>query len=274
MDFTNIIFRHGKIRNLSPRTIKSYTFCVGKFLRRFPHKQVKQISKKDVEQYLFELSQKKRSAATINLYHNAIKFFFHVGLKKRLLVHVPSAKVEKRIPEYLNQEETKQLFSCIHNQKHLLMIKLLYSSGMRVSELVNLKVKDLENSHGWVRQGKGAKDRPFIIAKRLQKELSIHIIENTLKPKSWLFPARDPLKHLTVRTVQSILKIARKKAKISKTLTPHTLRHSFATHLLQNGYAITDLQPLLGHNRLDTTMIYVHMAAPQILRTKSPLDEF
>ncbi len=274
MDVMFLVEKYGKIRNLSPRTIDTYKVTLSKFFRRHWRKDPREITKQDVENYLYELVQRNKSPKTINVYLSALKFFFDIGLKKKLLVNVPSLKTEKELPVFLTKEEAQRLFDVIMNDKHKLMILLLYSAGLRVSELVHLRVRDLEfaQQYGWVRQGKGRRDRLFIVAEKINKELQEWVKTQRLQSDDWLFPSSRG-GHLTVRTVQSLLRTATKKAKINKKVTPHTLRHTFATHLIENGYAVTDVQPLLGHNRLDTTMTYVHMATNRMIRVKSPLDE-
>ena len=150
----------------------------------------------------------------------------------------------------------------------------MYSAGLRVSELVHLKVEDFnfENNYGWVREGKGKKDRLFIIAKKLKEEIIEHIDKNALKHDSWLFPGFKN-KHYSVSSIQNIVKKTAKKASINRNIHPHTLRHSFATHLIQNGYSVLELQPLLGHRNIETTLIYTHMASPNLIKIKSPFDQ-
>ncbi|MBI2151892.1 tyrosine-type recombinase/integrase, partial [Candidatus Woesearchaeota archaeon] len=195
-------------------------------------------------------------------------------LRKRLTLNIQFSKTRRTLPNFLTKEETVHFLNTITNPKHRLMIKLLYGAGMRVSELVNLKVKDFNFNcnFGWVRQGKGRKDRLFIIPLHLKEELIKWIEEQKLTGESWQFPGIGN-NHYSVSSIQAIVKQAKKDAGLIKNVHPHTLRHSFATHLIQNGYAVTELQPLLGHSRLETTMIYVHMACPNMLNVKSPLDE-
>ncbi len=273
MDPLFLIEKQGKLRNLSPKTIENYGVCLKKFFRFYWRKDPREITKKDVEDYLYLMVQRGKAPKTLNVHLSALKFFFHVVLKKKLLINLPSAKTPKRLPIFLTKDESKRLFQAIGNDKHKLMILLLYSAGLRVSELVKLKVCDLEleQSYGWVREGKGRKDRLFIIAQKISVGLQNWVKSNKLEPQDWLFQSNRG-GHLTVRTIQSILKQAAKKAKISKRVTPHTLRHSFATHLIEDGYSVTEVQPLMGHNRLDTTMTYVHMAASKMIGIKSPLD--
>lgn len=261
-------------RGLSPRTIKTYSYCVRKFLRTC-RKDLNHISKKDIETYLLRMLQQDKSGNTVNVTLNALKFFFEEVLKRRLTVNVSYTKTPKKLPEFLTKEEIKILFSVIGNRKHKLMVTLLYAAGLRVNELVNLKVRNFQfnENYGWVRQGKGRKDRPFILADKLKEILLQWIHDNNLSHDDWLFPGQIPGNHISTQSVRLILKQAVKEARITKKVHPHMLRHSFATHLIENGYAVTEVQPLLGHRNLETTMIYTHMAAPQLLKVKSPLDD-
>ena len=272
MDVAEIIRKRGTLKGLSPRTIKTYTFAVKKFLRVY-RKTPYQVSKNDLEGYLLKLLERGSSGNTVNVYLNAFKFLFEECLGRKLTVNIGFSKTPQRLPEFLTQEEIIHFFSCIKNKKHKLMLSLLYSAGLRVSELVNLKVKDLQltEGYGWVRLGKGKKDRLFNIADKLKDELKIWIHENNVKPDNPIFSNYNGRK-MSTETIRKIVKEATKKAGLSKNVHPHTLRHSFATHLIENGYAVTEVQPLLGHNRIETTLIYTHLAAPNLLNTKSPFD--
>ncbi|MBW2977277.1 tyrosine-type recombinase/integrase [Candidatus Woesearchaeota archaeon] len=259
-------------RRLSRRTIESYIFCIKKFLSCV-RKQPRKITKKDVKNYLDDLAERNKSGSTINVYLSAIRFLLEEVLHRNVNLNFRYSKRPGSLPTVLSKEEVKRLFDVIRNPKHKLMIELLYSAGMRVSELLNLRGRDFEIriGHGWIRKGKGNKDRPFIIADRLKEELLIYIKENNLTPNDYLF-SRNKFFPMHTRTIQEIVKKAAKNAKIMKHIHPHTLRHSFATHLIQDGYKIADVQPLLGHSRLDTTMVYVHLASAELLSVKSPFD--
>ncbi len=263
--------REGRLRNLSPRTIKTYCYCVQKFLKS-NKKELKFITRIDVKDYLLKLVEGGKPGNTINVHLNALKFFFEQVLKRKLTVKIAYSNVQKKLPEFLTKEETARLFESMENEKHQLMVKLLYATGMRVGEIVSLKVKDFEfdQNYGWVREGKGKKDRLFVIALKLKEELLDWVKRNGLRRGDWLFPGWDG--HISSQTIQMIVKKAGKKAGIKKNVHPHTLRHSFATHLIQNGYAVTEVQPLLGHSKMETTMIYLHMASPNLLAVKSPFD--
>ena len=267
-----LIRKEGLRRGLSPRTIKTYNHCVERFFRKC-RKEVNETTKQDVKDFLDRLIEKGAGGNTINVYLNALKFFYGQVLNRKLTVYIRYSKTPKSLPTVLTKEEVTKLISAIENPKHGLMVKLIYSAGLRVSELVHLKVKDLEldRNHGWVRKGKGNKDRMFIIARNLKNELMGYIYDNNLDQESWLF-AGQKQGCITAMAVQKIIKKAARKAAIKKNVHPHTLRHSFATHLIENNYDVCSLQFLLGHNSPETTMVYVHAASKNMINVKSPFD--
>ncbi len=272
MNIADVLWDAGLRRGLRPKTIKAYVYSVDKFLRTYqklPH----QITKQDIEQHLFQLIRWNRSGSTINLHLHALKFFYEQVLGKRLFIAILPIRTRKRLPEYLTQEEIVRFFAVIINSKHRLIVIFTYGSGFRVSEVVSLRVKDLdlETGFGWIRNGKGGKDRMFIIPQRLKQDLQEWITHNQLKPEDWLFPGYKNF-HYSDGSVREIVKLACQKAGISKHITPHTLRHSFATHLLEKGYSLMEVNKLLGHSRMETTMVYTHLANPTWTRVKSPYD--
>jgi len=269
MNYKQLIIREGRRRHLSPRTIHTYCFCVDKFMR-WIQKDPKTVTKQDILVFLDILVEKNVSGSTLNVYHMAIRFFYTGILQKRVTWNIKYAKTPKRLPVFLTKEEVHRLLEAINNDTHQLMIALLYGSGLRVSELTHLTKEnlDLENKTGWVRHGKGDKDRVFIIPESLIDRLNV-VLENK-NTRDYLFRGRHGPLH--VRSIQEILKNARRKAKIEKCVHPHTLRHSFATHLVENGTDICSIQSLLGHNSTETTMIYIHMAKPKLVNVKSPLE--
>ncbi len=273
MDAIYLMKREMLRRKYSLRTIKSYSYCLNKFLLYFKDKNPRKLTKRDVKDFIdYNLIDKNRAGSTVNLYFNAIKFLMENILNKRLMYNVKYSKVPKTLPVVLTKEEVKRLINSIENSNHKLMIKLMYSAGLRVSELVSLKVKDLEFSknYGWVRQGKGRKDRLFIIAKSLNEELQKFTLNKNLEDFVFIGNNRN---HISQRTIQEIIRKASKEAKIKKNVHPHTLRHSFATHLIENGYDVASVQSLLGHNSAETTMIYLHTASPKMINVESPLDK-
>lgn len=256
-------------RGYSRKTIKSYSECVKKFLN-WSQKDVKIINKKDILNYIDWLIEKKYSGNTINVYYCSLRFFFQEILGRKLFRNVRYTKIPRKLPVVLNREEVKLLIDSIPNEKHALMIKLIYSAGLRVGELVSLRIKDIDCSSevGWVRNGKGGKDRPFIVSKKIKLELSKLICGRNVD--SFLFVGRRG--KYSVRTIQEIVKKACKSTGIKKNVHPHTLRHSFATHLIEEGYGLGTVQNLLGHSSPATTMGYVHLANPRLLNVKSPFD--
>ncbi|MBS3118687.1 tyrosine-type recombinase/integrase [Candidatus Woesearchaeota archaeon] len=267
-----IIRKEALQRNLSPRTIETYCFCVDKFLR-FCCKELKYVTRRDIEEYLSRLVLWNKSSNTLNVHLNALKFLFEQCLKKRLTLKISFSKVPRTLPEFLTKEETAALLRSISNPKHRLMLQMLYGTGMRVSELLHLKVKDLDfnQNYGWVRQGKGRKDRLFVLPLHLKECLAEHIRTENLNRDSYLF-VNSWKRPYSASSLRLILSRAAKQAGLVKNLHLHTLRHSFATHLIQNGYSVTEVQPLMGHNSINTTMIYLHLASPNLLNVQSPLD--
>lgn len=256
-----------KLRACSPRTIESYIFFIQPFLASTNN--IEKISLDDVKNFLAQLidkySNKSRSLAV-----SSLRFFFkRVVDRPDIFVKLEVPKKEKKLPIVLTVEEVKNLLAAATNKKSKLILKMLYSSGLRVSELVNLKPKDLDFNQniGWVRKGKGSKDRIFKIAESLSKQLQKYINKNPAN--KFLFSKDKPL---TPRNIQLLIKKAAQKANINKKVTPHTLRHSFATHLLENGENLLVIQQLLGHENLETTRIYTHISQEQIKKVKSPLD--
>jgi len=272
MDLQELMKKELSRRNYSLRTIKTYLCCVNKFLKQYKNNPRK-ISKKDINDYLNNLLEKNSCGNTINVNLNALKFLLEEILNKKFISKIKYSKTPRSLPLFLTKKEIINLINNIKNEKHKLMIKVIYGAGLRVNELVNLKVKDFdfENNYGWVRKGKGNKDRLFIIPGLLKQDLINYINENNLDKESWLFTSYNG--HISTRTIQEIIKKACKKAKLNKKVHPHTLRHSYATHLVENGYDLTLIQSLLGHKSPETTMIYVHMANPKLLSVKSPLDD-
>lgn len=270
MNTFDLIRREALRRGLRPKTIQTYQQCVWRFFRRCTIDPF-HVRKQDIEGYLDYLLGRHSSGSTLNVYLNALKFFYEQVLHRRLTINLHYSKVPKRLPEFLEPEEVSRLLDQITNQKQRLLIALLYGAGLRVSELTHVHVQDLDlhNNYGWVRDGKGGKDRLFIIPRNLKEALFLQMQRKN--PEEWLFPGRNG-KPYSTQSVRIILNAARKAAAVRKRVHPHALRHSFATHIIKNGYSALELQPLLGHSKLETTMQYVHMASPQLLNVQSPYD--
>jgi site-specific recombinase XerD len=261
-----------KRRRLSPRTTKTYLYCINRFLN-WSKKDLRYISKKDVRLFLEYLADKNLSGNSLNTYHMALRFLFTQVLEKRMWIDIKYSKTPKRLPEVLSKEEMRKLIDSTKNPKHQLMICLIYSAGLRVSELINLKVKDLnlENNFGYVRNGKGGKDRLFTLAKNLIPAIRRIIELERLGEEDYLFQSNRKSKY-SARSIQKVVDQSSKLAKVNRKIHPHTLRHSFATHLIENSYDVTNVQALLGHKSPETTLIYTHIASPNLINTQSPLE--
>jgi len=269
VDIEVAVKRECRRRRYSERTVKTYIYCINRFLK-FADKTIDRISKKDVRMYLEHLSENGMAGNTMNVYHMAIRFLFEDVLDKRIWIDIRYSKVPEKIPIVLTREAVKKLFSVIDNPKHRLMMQLLYSAGLRVSELINMRISDIEldKNYGWVRGGKGNKDRLFIVADSLKDELRKFMGS---RKTEWLFNSERGGKY-NMRNLQEIIKKAAKEAGIKNKVSPHTLRHSFATHLIEDGYSVTEVQSLLGHKSPETTFIYLHTASPSMTKMKSPID--
>ncbi len=256
-----------KIRGFSPMTVRNYSFFVDKFLQK-NGKKPEELDEDDAKAYLSAMFESK-SKNTIMLAAASLKFFY-VEILKKSFAQVRMPKKDKSLPEVLSKEEVKKMIEGADNLKSRLIISMLYSSGLRVSELVNLKVDDLDFNEkiGWVRKGKGSKDRIFSVSENLAGELKEYLGMKA-DSRKYLFSIEKPL---TTRNIQKIIKGTRARAGINKKVTPHTLRHSFATHLLEQGTDIRMIQALLGHASLSTTQMYTHISNEQIKKVKNPFD--
>ncbi len=271
VDLDYAVKRELRRRRSSEKTVESYLYWIHRFMK-YSSKTLDQISKKDVREFLYDLDEQKLAGNTLNVAHMAIRFLFEEVLNKRIWIDIKYSKIPKRIQRYLTKQEIDMILAAIKNPKHKLMIVLLYSAGLRVSELLNLKIKDinLKDNYGFVRNGKGGKDRVFVIAKRI--EILIFAICDARDPEEYVFVSNKNQRY-NVATVRAILRKACILAKIEnfKEVHPHTLRHSFATHLVENNYSITDVQASLGHKSPETSMISTHSTG-KLIGIKSPLD--
>jgi len=272
IDINKAVKRECERRRYSNKTISTYLYCINRFLK-WSRKELGKISKKDVREFLEALSEKGMAGKTMNVYHMAIKFLFEDVLHKKMWINIRYSKENKKLPVVLDKDEIKRLINSIKNNKHKLMVELMYGSGMRVSELTNLCIKDLEidKGFGFVRKGKGNKDRLFLIPSRLKDKIKDLIKKEKLESEMFLFCSLRE-KNYDNRTLNEIIKKACKKAKINKKVSCHTLRHSFATHLIEQGSSVSEVQSLLGHKSPETTFTYLHLLKPNMIKVKSPLD--
>lgn len=257
-----------RLRAFSPQTVKAYLYWNNDFLKNVS-KKPEEMTEDDVKNYIANKLSNGVDAKSVVLIRAALKFFYDEILGKDI-VKLKSPKVAKKLPVVLTKEEITQLINSIKNRKHKLIVMLMYSSGLRLSELLNLKVGDLELEEkiGWVRSGKGAKDRLFLLPNRLIEELKEYTKDK--KESDYIFIGRKG--RMTPRNVQKIIKKSIKVAGIEKDVHPHSLRHSLGTHLLEDGVDIRKIQILLGHANLSTTQLYTHVTTAELKKIKNPLD--
>jgi site-specific recombinase XerD len=246
-------------------TVRNYGFFAEKFLEHVG-KDAAEVNEDDAKMYLSSLFDTK-AKNTIMLAAASLKFFYQEVLGKSFAA-VKMPKKEKTLPEVLTKDEVKALLGAAETEKSRLLMSLLYSSGLRVSEVVNLKREHLngEEKTGWVRKGKGSKDRLFALSEGLVSDVEKYLEG---RENEYVFSKSKPL---TTRNVQKIVKRAAERAGLKKRVTPHTLRHSFATHLLEQGTDIRVIQAMLGHASLSTTQVYTHVSSEQIKQVANPLD--
>ena len=267
-DFLKRLETEIRILKMSDYTLRNY-LIFNKELLEHAKKLPEEIDSQDIKNFLAYQMSDKASASNI-LFLSSVRFAYSNLLGKDPTMGIKRPKKENKLPSVLTKEEVLKLFDSAENFKSNLMLKLLYSSGLRVSELVNLKPVDLnfnENT-GWVRKGKGKKDRMFFISEKLSKKLKKFVDKNS--DWNYLFSKTNPL---TTRNIQKIVQKAAQKAGINKEVHPHTLRHSFATHLLESGVDIRNIQELLGHSSINTTQIYAHVSSTELKKIPNPLDK-
>lgn len=268
-DYLIELDRELKQRNYSPRTIEIYHNCIKYFLK-YINSDISLISRDKIVDFILYLQSKNRAPKTLNIYKESIKFFVKEILKKDITIDIRLSKEPRKLPIVLSHDEILKIIDGLSNRKHKTMISLSYSAWLRVSELINLKVKDVDLD--WltlhIKWAKGQKDRITIFSEKLKSDLSYFINDKDLN--NFLFESERGW-ILTTRTAQAIFFAWIKKARIRKEATFHSLRHSFATHLLENGTDIRYVQSLLGHANIRTTQIYTQVTNPALKNIQSPL---
>jgi integrase/recombinase XerD len=264
-----------ELRNLSKNTQRSYLKAVSGLAKHYK-KSPDNISKNMVEDYLLYLKNGKRHAPnSVGSVVSGLRFFYNHVLSNEENAPDYVRRKTRKLPTVLAQEEVWQIINAPENLKHRLILMTTYSAGLRASEVIVLKPEHIDSKQMLIKveNGKGGKDRYTLLSERLLKELRHYY--KTFQPKTYLFPSSYKDKALLCyESVRSIYGNARKKAGIKKGPGLHTLRHSFATHLLEAGYDIRKIQILMGHKSLSTTMIYLHVSRETLSKIKSPLDLF
>lgn len=254
-------------------TIKAYGNCLKKFLKDFDQSSLEQVQEKNIENHIIHIinsenlstSCQKQLIVTITKYY---QLTFH---KKLNLEHLQPKRKQNQIPKHLTQDEVRRMLNHTYNIKHLCIMKLLYGAGLRVSELLALKIKDLDTAQLriLVRGTQKNKDRHLTLSPHLLTDIKTYF--KLYQPKKHLFEGQNKSAY-SARSVQNIVKQAAKRAGMTKKVNPQMLRHSFATHLVQNGTDIRHIQKLLGHSSIKTTQIYTLITHSKKIKIKSPLD--
>ena len=259
------------VSGYSARTIKMYSCYVEEFLEFYSGSPEK-ATREDIISFLAKKQSAGVKGSTLALIHAALKFFFHSYLKKKVMDDIKRPKKGKKLPVVMTRSEVKAVINAASTKRDRLILELLYSSGPRVSEVVSLKKRELnlEERTAMVRGGKGNKDRLIILSSTWAEEIKEYLASK--KSESEYVFSNEFGKPISVDTVQRIVRKCRKQAGIKKNITPHSFRHSFATHLLEAGESIRRIQELLGHSDLSTTQIYTKVSKDELKKVKSPLD--
>ena len=242
----------------------------------FSPQHPRELVDKDIRKFLLHLIEEKHfTVGTINQIFNALRFLYVDLYEKPFVIgSLPRPKRERKLPDVLNEGETIRLFSSVQNLKHRTLLMLAYAGGLRVGEVVRLRIEDCDAERGLIhiRSAKGKKDRFTIFRESLRGQLIRSWREYGLERSGWLFPGQRQGGHLSERSIQAVMGRAVKKAGIRKPAAMHTLRHSFATHLLEHGTDLRYIQELFGHQSVKTTEIYTHVSKREIGKVRSPLD--
>ena len=256
-----------RLKNASPKTIKAYVGCV-KFYLIFDRNFLT-FDQEKIRKFLLQKMNNGSSSQTVNLYLSALKFFYREIIGCNVPLNFKFLKRNQRLPVVLTRREITQIVEAVGNVKHRILLSLAYGAGLRVSEVVSLRVKDVDLAELFIhlKAAKGKKDRITVFPEKLKVE-----IQNFMVGKSgddFVF-ASERGGRLTERTAQKVFENALKKSGVLKSATFHSLRHSFATHLLENGVDVRYVQELLGHSNIRTTQIYTHVTNPSLKSIKSP----
>lgn len=261
-------------KRYSPSTIKTYRAYFSDFMEYHKGRNIDRLKVADINKYiLYLVNEKKISVSQQNMRINAIKFYYEQvkGGQRQYYGGITRAKEYKSLPEVLSRNEVARILACLSNRKHRCMISLIYSAGLRRSELLNLTPKDIISERMLVRiMGKGRKCRYSLLSEKLLKDLREYFKE--YRPQKWLFEGETPGEQYSASALVKILKEAASRVGIKHRVHVHMLRHSFATHLLEQGTDLRTIQELLGHNDIKTTSIYLHVTSAHKSSIPNPLD--
>jgi len=262
-----------QLRGLTPKTQKTYLREVSNYAKYFG-KSPEELGEKELREYLlYLLNERKLSKGTYRFYYQGLKFLYKQTLKREEVVEkIRCPKRKKTLPVVLDLAEIKALLSVMENLKHRAILTITYSAGLRISEAACLKVTDIDSKRMMVRvqQGKGGKDRYSILSQTALECLRQYW--KTYRPTQWLFEGQNKDVHISISSIRQIFLEAKERAGIAKPASPHTLRHSFATHLVEAGTSLHHVQLLLGHRSPTTTTVYLHVSKMNLAQVTSPLD--
>lgn len=262
------------LKRYSYNTLKNYKAEFQRFMRHFGDRHPNTLTEADIKDYLLTIVQKGLSESTQNTVINAIKFWYEqVEGGPRKVYRIPRPKMPEPLPKVLSKAEVQAIIAATNNNKHKCMLMLAYSAGLRVGEVVAIQPTHIDAKRGIlrIRGGKGKKDRETLLSARLLELLRACFRE--YRPTTWLFEGQTPGEPYSVRSLQEVIKQAAAKAGITRPVTMHMLRHSFATHLLEAGTDIRIIQDLLGHSDIKTTQIYTHVSSQHKQHIANPLDD-
>ena len=261
------------LHNICPKTARRYIKWVADFAQHF-HTSPEHLGPEHVRSYLLHLIQERKLSWSVHKEaRQALKFLYRVTLGREEVVEkVACPKAPMKLPVVLSTDEMARFLDALGNPKHRAVLMTAYAGGLRLSEVARLRVEDIDSARMviHVRQGKGRKDRDVMLSPRLLAVLREYWKIN--RPKPYLFPGRHPDRPMSVRTVQMVCGRALKASGLSKHVRMHTLRHSFATHLLESGTDLRTIQALLGHHSFSTTAKYLHITTATLQSTRSPFD--
>ena len=267
------VIREMELRNFSKNTQKAYLSSITTLANHYRMSPDKITYRMSEDFILYLKNDKKLAIGTIRAYVDRFKFFYNIVLGKKEPLKIALKKRRKKLPTVLSQEDVWNIINKPTSQKHRVLLMMTYSGGFRANEVLHLRVDNIDSKRMliMIENPKGGKDRYTLLSERLLPELRFYYKEN--RPEMLLFPSpRDKNKPLSYETLRLIFDKARRDAGVAKGPTLHTLRHSFATHLLEAGYDIRKIQVLLGHSSLKTTMIYLHVSRKTLSNIKSPFD--
>ena len=262
-----------QLKGLTPKTQKIYLREVSNYAKYFG-KSPEELGEKELKEYLlYLLNERKLAKGTYRFYYQGLKFLYKHTLKREEVVEkIRCPRGKKKLPVVLDLAEVKTLLSVMENLKHRAILMITYSAGLRISETARLKVSDIDSKRMMVRvqQGKGGKDRYTILSKTALECLRQYWRQ--YRPKEWLFEGQKEGTHVCLSSIRQIFVEAKERAGITKPVSPHTLRHSFATHLIETGTSLHHVQLLLGHRSPTTTTVYLHVSRMNLAQVTSPLD--